>query len=74
MREIDTSPLSYAIVRSIADIGRVMRKRTIAEGCETEGIRQRLADLGVDYCQGYAISWPMDIEHYFGGAVRAAVA
>ena len=74
VREIDTSPLSYAIVRSIADIGRVMRKRTIAECCETEGIRQRLADLGVDYCQGYAISWPMDIEHYFGGAVRAAVA
>ncbi len=74
VREIDTSPLSYAIVRSIADIGRVMRKQTIAEYCETDAIRQRLLDLGVDFCQGYAVARPVSIEQYFGTQVRPAVA
>lgn len=74
VREIDASPLSYAVVRSIADIGRVMRKQTVAECCETESIRQRLTDLGVDYCQGYAVSRPVDIHSYFGIALRSAVA
>jgi len=74
VREIDTSPLSYAIVRSIADIGRVMRKQTIAECCENEPIRQRLIDLGVDFCQGYAVAQPVEIGRYFGMQARPAVA
>lgn len=65
VREVETSPLALAIVRSIADIGRVMKKETIAECAETEAIRRRLAELGVDYAQGYAVDEPMPIERYF---------
>lgn len=65
VRDIETSPLSYAIVRSIADIGRVMRKQTIAECVESEQARQRLSDLGVDFAQGYALGRPIDISEFF---------
>jgi diguanylate cyclase (GGDEF)-like protein len=68
VREVETSPLALAIVRSIADIGRVMEKETIAECAETEAIRRRLGELGVDYAQGYAVDEPMPIERYFGPA------
>lgn len=70
VRDVATSTLSYAIVRSIADIGRVMRKQTIAECAENESVRQRLGDLGVDFAQGYAISRPEPIERYFVTARR----
>ncbi len=65
VRDIETSTLSYAIVRSIADIGRVMRKQTIAECVETEQARQRLRDLGVDFAQGYALGHPIEMSEFF---------
>ncbi len=65
VREVETSPLALAIVRSIADIGRVMNKETIAECAESEAIRVRLIELGVDYAQGYAVDEPTPIERYF---------
>ena len=70
VRDIDASPLSFAIVRSIADIGRAMRKKTIAECTESDAIRQRLIDLGVDCAQGFAIDQPVEIERYFGTSQR----
>ncbi|HET6604992.1 MAG TPA: EAL domain-containing protein [Xanthomonadaceae bacterium] len=68
VREIESSRTSLAIVRAIADIGRVMEKRTIAEYVETEAIRARCAELGVDYVQGFAIDEPMPIDAYFARA------
>jgi diguanylate cyclase (GGDEF)-like protein len=65
VREIETSPLALAIVRSIADIGRVMNKETVAECAETESVRRRLIELGVDFAQGYAVDEPTPIERYF---------
>ncbi|MGE0209148.1 MAG: putative bifunctional diguanylate cyclase/phosphodiesterase [Lysobacteraceae bacterium] len=65
VREVEHSPLAYAIIRSITDIGRVMRKQTIAECTENEAVLQRLADLGVNYAQGYAIDRPTVIDRYF---------
>jgi EAL domain-containing protein (putative c-di-GMP-specific phosphodiesterase class I) len=47
-----------AIVESINRIGHVAGIRTIAEFVETEAVRARLAELGVDYAQGYAIERP----------------
>ena len=65
VREIEDSPLSLAIVHSIGNIARVIGKQTIAECAETEAIRARLIDLGIDYAQGYAVDEPMPIERYF---------
>ena len=71
VRDIETSALSFAIVRSIADIGRVMRKQTIAECVESDAVCQRLRDLGVDFGQGFALGRPTEIAAFF--SARAAM-
>jgi len=50
-----------SMVRAIAQLARSMNIGTVAEYVETEEIRQRLALLGVDYGQGFAISKPVPL-------------
>ena len=73
VRDMDSSPLAEAVVRSINEIAHVLDKRSIAEHTETERERQSLLDLGVDYAQGFAIDRPRPIADYFGVAVREVV-
>ncbi|GGK63345.1 EAL domain-containing protein [Amphritea balenae] len=63
VRDILTDPIDEAMVRSINEIGHIMKMKTIAEFVETEEIQQRLIELGVDYAQGYAISHPEPIDN-----------
>jgi diguanylate cyclase (GGDEF)-like protein len=65
VRDLESSALSLSIVRSIAEIARSIDKQTIAEFVETDEVRQRLAQLGVDYGQGYGIDRPQPIDQYF---------
>ncbi|MBK7146391.1 MAG: EAL domain-containing protein [Xanthomonadales bacterium] len=65
VRDLHTSPLALAIVRSIAEIARVLHKQTVAECTESESVRTRLAALGVDYAQGFAIGRPLPLEQIF---------
>ncbi|HWT16080.1 MAG TPA: EAL domain-containing protein [Patescibacteria group bacterium] len=65
VREVHQSPLALAIVRSIAEIARVMRKQTIAEYTESDTVRSHLMALGVDHAQGFAIARPMALADYF---------
>ena len=65
VRDLETSVLSLAIVRSIAEIARSIDKQTIAEFVENETVRLRLAQLGVDFGQGYGFDRPVPIEQYF---------
>jgi predicted signal transduction protein with EAL and GGDEF domain len=46
------------MVRAIAQLARSMSIATVAEYVETEEIRARIATLGVDYGQGFAIGRP----------------
>jgi EAL domain-containing protein (putative c-di-GMP-specific phosphodiesterase class I) len=50
------------MVKSINEIGQLMHKRTIAEFVETEGIYQKIAEIGVDFAQGYWISRPHPLD------------
>jgi diguanylate cyclase (GGDEF)-like protein len=47
------------IVRSVIELGHTLGLRTTAEGAETADILARLADLGCDSAQGYAVARPM---------------
>jgi EAL domain-containing protein (putative c-di-GMP-specific phosphodiesterase class I) len=47
------------IVRSVIDLGHTLGLRTIAEGAESEEMLARLANLGCDSAQGYAVARPM---------------
>jgi EAL domain-containing protein (putative c-di-GMP-specific phosphodiesterase class I) len=47
------------IVRSIVELGHALGFRIIAEGVETAEVWQRLADVGVDFVQGYVMTRPL---------------
>jgi diguanylate cyclase (GGDEF)-like protein/PAS domain S-box-containing protein len=61
VRDIDTDVVNAAMVSSIQQLGRTMRIKTVAEFVETEAILQRLAEIGVDFAQGYAIAKPVPL-------------
>jgi diguanylate cyclase (GGDEF)-like protein len=65
VREVGSSAAALAIVRAIAEIAHVMERRTVAEGVETDAVRERLVALGVDYAQGFAIHRPEPLAEWF---------
>lgn len=58
VRGIATDENDYALVRSINDLAHYMGIQTIAEYVEDDAILARLAEIGVDYAQGYGIERP----------------
>ena len=61
VKEIVDDPIAAAMVEAIHRIGQVMGIKTIAEFVENEEIRQKIADLGVNYVQGYGIAQPIPL-------------
>jgi len=55
VRDIIDNPRSESMVKAIAQLAKVMCMETIAEYVETDALRSRVADLGVDYGQGFAM-------------------
>ncbi|MFZ5493125.1 MAG: EAL domain-containing protein, partial [Pseudomonadota bacterium] len=58
VRDMLDDPMDAAIVEAVNTIGHVAGLQTIAEFVESEAILSRLAEIGVDYAQGYGIHWP----------------
>ena len=61
VKDIKNNPSDYAVVKSINEIGHFMGKKTIAEFVEDEEIVAILAEIGVDFAQGYGIGKKMPI-------------
>jgi EAL domain-containing protein (putative c-di-GMP-specific phosphodiesterase class I) len=59
--DLTTSPDSYAIAKSVADLARNMGLATVAEGVETEETARILTEFGVDNMQGYLFSRPLPL-------------
>ena len=72
VRDMHTSPMAEAVVRSINEIAHVLEKKSVAEHTETERERRALQALGVDFAQGYAFDHPRPIEDYFAGPAGGA--
>lgn len=64
VREIDSNPGDYAVVRSINEIGHYMGKRTIAEYVETDAVMDCLREIGVDYAQGFGMGKPVLLDQF----------
>lgn len=62
VRDIVTDENDYMMVRSIHDLAHYMGMQTIAEHVENDAILGRLAEIGVDYAQGYGIERPRWLE------------
>lgn len=58
IRDVLTDPLATAAVRCFVDVARVVGLKTVAEFVESEAIQGRVAELGVDLVQGYAVHRP----------------
>ncbi len=62
VRDIIVNPRSESMVKAIAQLAKVMRMETIAEYVETDALRARVADLGVDFGQGFAMGKSQRLE------------
>jgi diguanylate cyclase (GGDEF)-like protein len=56
---LDTEPRSAAIVDSTIKLAHSLGMHVVAEGVESCGVRDRLADLGCEYAQGYLFGRPV---------------
>jgi EAL domain-containing protein (putative c-di-GMP-specific phosphodiesterase class I) len=61
------------VVRSIVELGHALGFRIIAEGVETEEMWQRLADVGVDFVQGYVMTRPLPAGEFSAWLAEARV-
>lgn len=61
VRDIQTDPVDFEMVQAINRLGHIMGKQTIAEFVENDEIADMLANIGVNYLQGYAIAIPKPI-------------
>jgi diguanylate cyclase (GGDEF)-like protein len=61
VRDVLKDPRAESMVRAIAQLARSMSITTVAEYIETEAISLRIAELGVDYGQGFAIGRPIPL-------------
>ncbi|MCA1979703.1 MAG: DUF1631 family protein, partial [Thiobacillus sp.] len=62
VREIGTSMIDEALVRSILETGQFLEVKTIAGFVEDEAALAKLAEMGVDCVQGYLIGEPRPLE------------
>lgn len=62
IRELGTSMIDEALVRSILETGQFLGIKTVAGFVESEEALARLAELGVDCVQGYLIGEPKPLE------------
>jgi diguanylate cyclase (GGDEF)-like protein len=62
VRDAITNSRSESMIKAIAQLAKVMCMETIAEYVETDVLRVRMADLGVDYGQGFAMGKSQPLE------------
>jgi EAL domain-containing protein (putative c-di-GMP-specific phosphodiesterase class I) len=66
VRDAGTNQRTESMVRAIAQLARTMGMETVAEYVETDDLRTRMAALGVDYGQGFAIGRPVPVDQVLG--------
>jgi EAL domain-containing protein (putative c-di-GMP-specific phosphodiesterase class I) len=71
VRDMDVDPVHAGMVRSMAEMARLLKKPVVAEFVETESVANLLRDLGVDWAQGYHYHVP---EALTAEALRASLA
>jgi diguanylate cyclase (GGDEF)-like protein len=61
VRDAISNARSESMVKAVAQLARAMGITTVAEFVETDELRIRMANLGVDYGQGFAIGKPIPL-------------
>lgn len=58
IRGLDTDPTNRALVKAVRDVAHVLGKEVIAECVETAAVARTLAEMGIEYGQGYYWGFP----------------
>jgi diguanylate cyclase (GGDEF)-like protein len=66
VRDAAANPRTESMVRAIAQLAHTMGMETVAEFVETDELRLRMAALGVDFGQGFAIGRPVPLTEVLG--------
>lgn len=61
-RDLLTDSRAESLVRGVAQLSRSMGIQTVAECVETEVVRQRLTELGIDRAQGFLFGQPVPFD------------
>jgi diguanylate cyclase (GGDEF)-like protein/PAS domain S-box-containing protein len=72
VKDIVDDQIDHAMVKSINEIGHVMKMKTIAEYVENDEIKGMLREIGVDYAQGYGINRPVALDELLKEHVRSS--
>jgi diguanylate cyclase (GGDEF)-like protein len=62
VRDALANARSESMIKAIAQLAKVMCMETVAEYVETDNLRVKMADLGVDYGQGFAMGKSQPLE------------
>lgn len=62
VKNMADDPVSFAMVKSIHEIGCLMGKKTVAEFAESQAVVDLLTGLGVHFAQGYALGRPAPLD------------
>ncbi|MGD8311769.1 MAG: EAL domain-containing protein [Gammaproteobacteria bacterium] len=72
VKDMESDAIDFAMVSSIHQLASVVGIRTIAEFVENDAVLEKLAQIGVDYAQGYGISMPAPLADLKPEAWRTA--
>jgi len=61
IQEINNSELDQALVKSVAEIAKVLQIKTVAEFVDSEAALEMLGELNIDYAQGFLFSKPHEL-------------
>lgn len=60
-----TDAVTHSILGNIAEMGHELKCSLVAEGVETAEQAEHVAQLGIQFCQGFYFDKPMSFEDYF---------
>ncbi len=67
---IETTPSKRTVCNTIIKMGHELGFKVVAEGVETQGQADMLADAKIDFIQGYVFAKPMSVKDLEGFAAR----
>lgn len=65
IRALQEGAIDRVIVESMVNVAKCLGVHTVAEFVSTDALYRLVTSLGIDESQGYAVSPPMPVEHWF---------
>ena len=64
IRNVTTDEVDQTMVRAISDVGKAMGIETIAERVENRDVLDKLAEIGVEFAQGFYVARPASVDEF----------